>query len=48
MWTDAQVVKHDEAYSLFAVPIRVKRRCQSQDRISLAQTTIHCGALKTR
>ena len=46
MRTDAQVVKHDEAYSLFALPIRVKRRCQDQDWINLAQTKIHCGALK--
>jgi hypothetical protein len=36
----------NQPYSLFALPIRVKRRCQFQDWINLAQTKIHYGALK--
>ena len=46
--TDAQVVKHDKAYSLFVLPIHLKRRYQFQDWINLTQTTIHSGAFKTR
>ena len=43
--TDAQVVKHDKAYSLFVLPIHLKRRYQFQDWINLTQRFI-AGHLK--